>query len=127
MELIVELGIAMGIILLLIMALIIRKKEKKENIEEENDEENGKYWDSDEQRWLSKREVGRIQERKETYQKGTTDLLKKHILAFLYDENPDLANLDSKGFAQLNTLVAKNAQLLLKEVEKLKTDFVAKK
>ncbi len=125
-QLIVEIIISIGIIALLAMALMQRKSDKKEYVKEENDEERGKYWNSDEQGWSSKKENARIQERRDTYMQTTADMLKKQITTFVYEENPDLANLDSKGFANLNSALAKHAQSILQDIEKIKKDFVVK-
>jgi FtsZ-interacting cell division protein ZipA len=126
LQLIVEIIISVGIIALLAMALMHRNKEKKVYVIDENDEERGKYWDAHEQGWSSKKERGRIQERRDTYLETTADMLKKQLITFVYDENPDLANLDSKGFANLNNALSRHAQIIVQDVEKIKKDFVVK-
>jgi FtsZ-interacting cell division protein ZipA len=126
LQLIVEIVISVGIIALLAMALMQRKKEKKEYVKDENEEERGKYWDADEQGWSSKRERSRIQERQDNYKQTTVDMLKKQLITFVYDENPDLANLDSKGFTNLNNTLARHAQTIVQDIEKIKKDFVVK-
>jgi FtsZ-interacting cell division protein ZipA len=125
-QLIVEIVISIGIVALLVMALMQRKQETKVYIKEENDEDRGKYWDTTEQDWSSKRNKETLSERRETYLNSSIDLLKKQITAFVYDENPDLANLDSKGFANLNNVLAKHAQAIVQDVEKIKKEFVLK-
>lgn len=123
-QLIVEIVISIGIIALLAMALMQRNRDKKVYVQEENEEERGKYWDTEEQGWSSKKERSRLQERRDTYLQTTADMLKKQLTTFVYDENPDLANLDSKGFANLNNALAKHAQTIIYDVEKIKKDFV---
>jgi FtsZ-interacting cell division protein ZipA len=122
-QLIVEIVISIGIVALLVMALMQRKKETKVYIKEEKDEDRGKYWDTTEQDWSSKRNKEALSERRETYLNSSADILKKQIITFVYDENPDLANLDSKGFANLNNVLAKHAQAIVQDVEKIKKEF----
>jgi hypothetical protein len=126
LQLIVEIVISIGIIALLAMALMQRKQEKKANIKEENDEERGKYWDADEQGWSSKKERSRIQERRDTYLQSSADLLKKQIITYVYDENPSLTNLDSKGFSNLNSVLARHSEMIIQDVEKIRKEFVGK-
>lgn len=125
-QLIVEIVISIGIIALLAMALMQRNRDKKVYVQEENEEERGKYWDTDEQGWSSKKERSRLEERRDSYLQTTADMLKKQLTTFVYDENPDLADLDSKGFANLNNALAKHAQTIIYDVEKIKKDFVVK-
>ena len=125
-QLIVEIVISVGIIALLAMALMQRKSEKTAYIQEEKDEDRGKFWDTDEQGWSSKKERSKMQDRRDTYLQTTVDMLKKQLTTFVYDENPDLSNLDSKGFANLNNALAKHAQNIVEDIEKIKKDFVLK-
>ena len=125
-QLIVEIVISVGIVALLVMALVQRKQEKKVYKKEDEDEEKGKYWDSTEQDWASKRNKETLNERRDTYLNSSADILKKQILSFVYDENPDLANLDSKGFTTLNNMLSKYAQNIVQDVEKIKKEFVLK-
>lgn len=120
MNFVFEIVFSVAIIGLLFLAVKNRKKEKKEWIKEERDEERGKYWDNSEQDWSSKKEQERFQERREIYQDASVKLLKKQIMTFVYDENPDLVDLDTKGFNQLDAIIAQNAQNILREVEKIK-------
>ena len=126
-QLIVEIVISAGIVLLLAMALTNRNKEKKEYVRDENDEEQGKYWDKTEQGWSSKKEAQRLQERRDSYLQTSADILKKQIMVFVYDENPDLANLDSRGFSNLNSTVSQYALTIVQDIEKIKQDFSVKK
>ena len=126
-QLIVEIVISAGIVLLLEMALTNRNKEKKEYVRDENDEEQGKHWDKTEQGWSSKKEAQRLQERRDSYLQTSADILKKQIMVFVYDENPDLANLDSRGFSNLNSTVSRYALTIVQDIEKIKQDFSVKK
>jgi flagellar biosynthesis/type III secretory pathway M-ring protein FliF/YscJ len=112
--------LAAALILLLVVALMNRKKEKKEWVKEERDEERGKYWENDEQGWTSPKEQARMQERKEAYQNTTAEMMKKRVMDFLYEQHPDLADLDSAGFKQLNTIIEQHANALLKDIDALR-------
>lgn len=111
--------IATLLIVLIYLALQQRKKEKQEFIQEDRDEESGRYWDKTEQDWTSKREQAMLSERQNIYQQSSAEALKKQMMHFLYAQYPKLADLDSKGYAQLNALLSREAEQILKEVERL--------
>lgn len=120
----IQLVIIIGLLVVLGVALANRKKEAKAYKQEEVDEDNGKYWDATEQMYRSKREKETDNSRKETYLQGSANILKKDMMAFIYEENPELVDLDSKGFAELNSVVSEHAQSLIKEVNKVKKKYV---
>jgi hypothetical protein len=120
----VQLAIILGLLVILAIALMNRKKEAKAYKREEEDEEGGKYWDASEQMYRSKREQETDSQRKEIYLQGSANLLKKDLMAFVYEENPELVDLDSKGFNELNKVVSDHAQSLINEVNKVKKKHV---
>jgi hypothetical protein len=122
----IQLTIILGLLVVLIMALSNRKKEANAYKQEEIDEDNGKYWDPTEQMYRSKREQETDNNRKDTYLQGSANILKKDMMAFLYDENPELVDLDSKGFIELNRVVSEHAQSLIQEVNKVKRKHMKK-
>ena len=125
-QLIVEIVISVGIVALLVMALMQRKQENKVYKKDDDDEERGKYWDAKEQGWSSKRDKETLTERRDSYLQSSADILKKQIITFVYDENPDLANLESKGFTTLNNMLSKHALTTIQDIEKIKKEFVAR-
>jgi hypothetical protein len=120
----IQLTIILGLLVVLIIALTNRKKEAKAYKQEEVDEDNGKYWDATEQSYRSKREQETDSTRKEIYLQGSANMLKKDMLTFIYKENPELVDLDSKGFAELNKVVSEHAQSLIQDVNKVKRKYV---
>jgi DNA replication protein DnaC len=120
----IQLTIILGLLVVLVIALSNRKKEAQAYKQEEVDEDNGKYWDATEQSYRSKREQETDNNRKETYLQGSANILKKDMLAFIYNENPELVDLDSKGFAELNKVVSEHAQSLIQDVNKVKRKYV---
>lgn len=120
----VQLVIILGLLVVLVIALTNRKKEAQAYKQEEVDEDNGKYWDATEQSYRSKREQETDNTRKETYMQGSANILKKDMMAFIYQENPELVDLDSKGFAELNKVVSEHAQSLIQDVGKVKRKYV---
>jgi DNA replication protein DnaC len=120
----VQLTIILGLLVVLVIALNNRKRDAKAYQQEEVDEDNGKYWDATEQSYRSKREQEKDNNRKETYLQGSANILKKEMLAFIYNENPELVDLDSKGFAELNKVVSEHAQSLIQDVNKVKRKYV---
>jgi hypothetical protein len=120
----IQLLIILGLLIVLVVALNNRKKEAKLYKQEEEDEDNGKYWDATEQSYRSKREQETDNNRRETYLQGSANILKKDMMAFIYDENPELVDLDSKGFAELNKMVSEHAQSLIQDVNKIKKKYV---
>jgi hypothetical protein len=120
----IQLVIILGLLIVLVIALTNRKKEAKAYKQEEVDEDNGKYWDSTEQMYRSKREQETDNTRKETYMQGSANILKKEMMTFIYQENPELVDLDSKGFAELNKVVSEHAQSLIQDVNKVKRKYV---
>jgi hypothetical protein len=120
----IQLTIILGLLVVLVIALSNRKKEAKAYKQEEVDEDNGKYWDATEQSYRSKREQETDNNRKDTYLQGSANILKKDMLAFIYNENPELVDLDSKGFAELNKVVSEHAQSLIQDVSKVKRKYV---
>jgi alpha-galactosidase/6-phospho-beta-glucosidase family protein len=119
-----QLVIILGLLVVLVIALSNRKREAKAYKQEEADEDNGKYWDATEQSYRSKREQETDKNRKEVYLQGSANMLKKDMLAFIYNENPELIDLDSKGFAELNKVVSEHAQSLIQDVSKVKRKYV---
>jgi hypothetical protein len=119
-----QLVIILGLLVILVIALTNRKKEAKAYKQEEVDEDNGKYWDPTEQMYRSKREQETDNTRKETYLQGSANILKKEMMTFIYQENPELVDLDSKGFAELNKVVSEHAQSLIQDVNKVKRKYV---
>jgi hypothetical protein len=119
-----QLVIILGLLIVLVIALTNRKKEAKAYKQEEVDEDNGKYWDPTEQMYRSKREQETDNTRKETYLQGSANILKKEMMTFIYQENPELVDLDSKGFAELNKVVSEHAQSLIQDVNKVKRKYV---
>jgi hypothetical protein len=120
----IQLTIILGLLVVLVIALTNRKKEAQAYKQEEVDEDNGKYWDATEQSYRSKREQETDNNRKEIYLQGSANILKKDMLAFIYNENPELVDLDSKGFAELNKVVSEHAQSLIQDVNKVKRKYV---
>jgi DNA replication protein DnaC len=120
----IQLTIILGLLVVLVIALTNRKKEAAAYKQEEVDEDNGKYWDATEQSYRSKREQETDNNRKEMYLQGSANILKKDMLAFIYNENPELVDLDSKGFAELNKVVSEHAQSLIQDVNKVKRKYV---
>jgi hypothetical protein len=120
----VQLVIILGLLVVLAIALANRRKEANAYKQEEVDEDNGKYWDPTEQMYRSKREQETDNTRKETYLQGSANILKKDIMTFIYQENPELVDLDSKGFAELNKVVTEHAQSLIQDVNKVKRKYV---
>jgi hypothetical protein len=120
----IQLVIILGLLVVLVIALTNRKKEANAYKNEELDEDNGKYWDATEQMYRSKREQEKDNSRKETYLQGSANILKKDMMTFIYQENPELVDLDSKGFAELNKVVSEHAQSLIQDVNKVKRKYV---
>jgi hypothetical protein len=120
----IQLLIILGLLVVLAIALTNRRNEAKAYKQEEVDEDNGKYWDATEQMYRSKREQETDNSRKETYLQASANILKKDMMAFIYEENPELVDLDSKGFAELNKIVSDHAQSLIQEVNKVKKKYV---
>jgi hypothetical protein len=120
----IQLVIILGLLGVLAIALTNRRNEAKAYKQEEVDEDNGKYWDATEQMYRSKSEKETDNTRKETYLQGSANILKKDMMAFIYEENPELVDLDSKGFAELNKIVSEHAQSLIQEVNKVKKKYV---
>ena len=120
----IQFAIILILLGVLAIALLNRRKEAATYKKEEAEEEGGKYWDTTEQNYRSKQEQERDTERKEIYVQGSANLLKKEIMSFMYDENPELNDLDSKGFNELNKVVSEHAQSLINDVSKIKKKYI---
>ena len=120
----IQFAIILILLGVLAIALLNRRKEAATYKKEEAEEEGGKYWDTTEQNYRSKQEQEHDTERKEIYVQGSANLLKKEIMSFMYDENPELNDLDSKGFNELNKVVSEHAQSLINDVSKIKKKYI---